>query len=42
MLAYLKNKFADKALEVKSVIIKSINLPTAVGAQLQDTTLIQF
>jgi hypothetical protein len=34
MLAYLKDKFKEKALEVKSVIIKSVKLPSNVQAQL--------
>lgn len=42
MLAYLKEKFKDKALEVKSLIIKSITLPQDVGVQLQDSTLVAF
>jgi hypothetical protein len=31
MLAYLKEKFKDKAIEVKSIIIKSITLPPDIG-----------
>jgi len=42
MLAYLKEKFKDKAIEVKSIIIKNITLPPDIGVQLQDATLVAF